>query len=102
MHYDRLDRQARYKVRVVYAGDSFRTPIRLDADGLAVHGWYKKPNPPAPVEFDVPAQATADGSLTLTWRLEAGRGGNGRGCQVAEVWLIRQDADAERGRETIL
>ena len=55
MHYDRLDRQARYKVRVVYAGDSFRNPIRLDADGQEVHGWFKKPNPPVPVEFDVPA-----------------------------------------------
>jgi hypothetical protein len=50
----------------------------------------KGPNPPVPVEFDVPSQATADGTLTLTWRQEPGKGTNGQGCQVAEVWLIRK------------
>ena len=45
---------ARYKVRVVYAGDSFRNRIRLDAGDHPVHDWFKKPNPPVPVEFDVP------------------------------------------------
>lgn len=93
VHYPDLDREARYKVRVVYAGDSFRVPIRLDADDKEVHGWFKKPNPPVPVEFDVPAEATADGKLTLSWRLVPGIGGNGRGCQVAEVWLIRKNKD---------
>jgi hypothetical protein len=90
MRYDGLDGKARYKVRVVYAGDSFRNLIRLDADEHQVHDWFKKPDPPVPVEFDVPSQATADGRLTLTWRQEPGKGANGRGCQVAEVWLIRK------------
>jgi len=90
MRYDGLDGNARYKVRVVYAGDSFRNLIRLDADEHPVHEWFKKPDPPVPVEFDMPAQATADGTLTLTWRQEPGKGANGRGCQVAEVWLIRK------------
>ena len=89
MRYDDLDKQERYKVRVVYAGDSFRNLIRLDAEGHEVHGWFKKPVPPLPVEFDVPAAATADGQLTLSWRQEPGKGANGRGCQVAEVWLMR-------------
>jgi hypothetical protein len=26
----------------------------------------------------------------LNWTQEPGAGGNGRGCQVAEVWLIKQ------------
>ncbi|MGC8641535.1 MAG: hypothetical protein ACP5XB_16845 [Isosphaeraceae bacterium] len=90
MHYDGLEARGRYKVRVVYAGDSFRNQIRLDADEVEVHGWYKKPNPPVPVEFDIPAGATQDGNLILTWRQEPGKGGNGRGCQVAEVWLIKK------------
>ena len=90
MRYSGLDGKACYKVRVVYAGDSFRNLIRLDADGHAVHDWFKKPDPPVPVEFDVPVQATTDGSLTLTWRQEPGKGANGRGCQVAEVWLMRK------------
>ena len=42
------------------------------------------------VEFDIPTQATAGGELTLNWRRTPGLGGNGRGCQVAEVWLIRK------------
>jgi hypothetical protein len=42
-----------------------------------------------PVEFDIPAEATQGGELRLTWSRPAGLGGNGRGVQVAEVWLIR-------------
>jgi hypothetical protein len=90
MQYDGFDHNAHYKVRVVYAGDSFRNQIRLDAGPHQVHDWFKKPDPPVPVEFDVPAPATADGTLTLSWRQEPGKGANGRGCQVAEVWLIRK------------
>jgi hypothetical protein len=45
----------------------------------------------APLEFDIPAEATLDGGLTLTWSQEAGVGGNGRGCQVAEVWLMKRE-----------
>ena len=33
--------------------------------------------------------ATASGSLTLSWFAEPGLGGNGRACQVAEVWLMK-------------
>ena len=47
-------------------------------------------NPPVPVEFGMLSQATADGTLTLTWRQEPGKGANGRGCRVAKVWLIRK------------
>jgi hypothetical protein len=89
-HYEGLDATARYKVRVVYAGDSFRYKVKLDADKTTVHDWLSKPMPPAPVEFDVPAEATADGDLTLSWSTEPGLGGNGRSNQVAEVWLLRK------------
>ncbi|MBX6314557.1 MAG: hypothetical protein IRY99_16840, partial [Isosphaeraceae bacterium] len=90
MHYGGLDPSARYRVRVVYAGDNFQPRLRLEAEGWEVHPWLPKPDPVRPVEFAIPAQATADGALTLRWTQEPGRGGNGRGCQVAEVWLIRQ------------
>jgi hypothetical protein len=90
LQYDSLDPKARYKVRVVYAGDNLGVKMRLEAEGREVHAWLAKPNPPRPVEFDVPAAATEDGRLTLNWTQEPGRGGNGRGCQVAEVWLIRK------------
>jgi hypothetical protein len=43
-----------------------------------------------PVEFDLPPEATAGGVLDLRWYGVPGRGGAGRGCQVAEVWLIKK------------
>src|SRR5262249_11775356 len=52
-----------------------------------------------PVEFDVPAAATAGGKLTLTWTPEPGAGGPGRGCQVCEVWLLRKPAAPASGAE---
>jgi hypothetical protein len=90
LQYDELDPTAEYKVRVVYSGDSFERRIRLEADGTEVHPFIKKEYPPKPVEFDIPREATSDGKLTLSWTQEPGRGGNGRGCQVAEVWLIKK------------
>ena len=89
MKYEHLDKHASYKVRVVYSGDSPNGKMRLEADGVVVHDLLLKPNPVKPVEFAIPKTATADGSLVLKWNQEPGRGGNGRGCQVAEVWLIR-------------
>jgi hypothetical protein len=90
VHYEGLDPRARYRVRVTYAGDSPLARMLLLADSDQVHPLTRKPEPIRPVEFEVPPRATADGRLTLTWTQEPGRGGNGRGCQVAEVWLIRE------------
>ncbi|GAC1467109.1 MAG: hypothetical protein NVSMB9_08380 [Isosphaeraceae bacterium] len=87
--YDGLDPGSRYRLRVVYAGDSPRARMHLEAEGVEVHPWLAKPDPVGPLEFDVPRKTIADGRLELSWRQEQGRGGNGRGCQVAEVWLIR-------------
>jgi hypothetical protein len=91
LHYTGLDKEAQYKVRVTYAGDSARGKIRLTVNGgVEIHPLLTKPRPIQPVEFDVPRSATRGGELTLTWNGEPGRGGNGRGCQVAEVWLIKK------------
>jgi hypothetical protein len=91
MQYYSLDSNAQYKVRVVYSGDAPRMQIRLDCNGkYPIHPLIPRPWPPKPLEFDVPHEATATGSLTLTWHREVGLGHNGRGCQVAEVWLIRK------------
>jgi hypothetical protein len=92
MKYAGLDPAARYKVRVVYAGDIYSQSVRvrLTADeSHEVHAPMAKPSPVAPVEFAIPPAATADGALTLTWRINEGIGGAGRGNQVAEVWLIK-------------
>jgi len=91
LHYADLDRTAGYKVRVVYGGDSSKTQLRLTANGrFEIHPFREKPSPVAPVEFDIPQEATASGELTLEWTKPSGGGGNGRGVQVSEVWLIRR------------
>jgi hypothetical protein len=90
MRYTGLDRTAQYRIRAVYAGDSPGRKIRLMAGNLEVHPLMLKPQPVRPVEFDIPRAATSGGELNLSWYGEAGLGGNGRGCQVAEVWLIKK------------
>ena len=91
LRYPNLDPNAQYKVRVVYAGDSPEKKIRLAAaENGEVHPFISKPLPIRPLEFDIPLDATREGALTLKWFREPGLGGNGRGCQVAEVWLIKK------------
>ena len=93
MHYTGLDTAASYKLRVVYTGDMFQAKVRLVAgDALEIHPFLLKPRDMKPLEFEIPREAIRFGMLDLTWHAEKGRGGNGRGCQVAEVWLIKQSS----------
>jgi hypothetical protein len=90
MQYHTLDPQAQYKIRVVYTGIP-HLKIRLDCNNrYPVHPLIEKPWPPKPLEFDIPHEATESGSLTLIWHREMGLGGDGRGCEVAEVWLMKK------------
>lgn len=92
LQYEGLDPCAQYKVRVVYSGDNFQAKLRLTAnDQYEIHPYLPKVQPIHPVEFDIPREATQGGRLVLAWTQEPGRGGNGRGCQVAEVWLIKKN-----------
>lgn len=84
LHYPDLDPRARYRVRVVYGAG----PLRLAAGGRELHGYLEKPW--EVLEFDVPEEATRDGALHLAWNRPPGAGGPGRGCQVAEVWLVKR------------
>ena len=91
MHYTDLDTAAQYKIRVVYAGDSPRQKIRLMANGeIEIHPFIEKPAPYRPMEFELPREATRSGELNLAWTREPGQGGNGRGCDVSEIWLIKK------------
>jgi hypothetical protein len=91
MHYDNLDSAAQYKMKVVYMGDSSEKKIRCVAnDTIEVHPMVAKKRPPGPVEFDIPREATRSGKLDLSWYGPPGLGGNGRGCQVSEIWLIKK------------
>ena len=50
LHYGDLDSQARYKVRVVYAGDNPKRKIRLVANGaVEIHPLISRPVPRARV-----------------------------------------------------
>jgi len=90
MRYSGLDAKAHYKLRVVYAGDSPRVRMKLLAGTIEVHPFIDKPNPMKVLEFDIPeGSITPGGELLLTWSAPAGQGGNGRGNEVAETWLIK-------------
>ena len=58
--------------------------VRGAADRLKIDQEMLK-RPLEPVEFPIPAGATADGELTLSWTQGSGSGGTGRGCQVAAL-----------------
>jgi hypothetical protein len=91
VRYHDLDPKAHYKVRVVYSGDAPKMKIRMVANGaVEIHPLIEKPNPVRRLEFDLPWETTRGGSLELSWFRPPGLGGNGRGCQVSEVWLMRK------------
>ncbi|MFO0807966.1 MAG: hypothetical protein U0746_05045 [Gemmataceae bacterium] len=87
LRYSGLDKTAKYRVRVVYAQAEGRKVRLVAGDNHEVHGFLQKQL--EPLEFAIPVAATGGGELTLTWTQEPGAGGAGRGCQVAEVWLLK-------------
>jgi hypothetical protein len=91
VRYSGLDHDAHYKLRVVYTGDMFQARLRLLAgEAIEIHPFLTKPRDMRPLEFEIPLDATRTGDLTLSWYPEPARGGNGRGCQVAEIWLMKK------------
>jgi hypothetical protein len=88
MRYEGLDSNAEYKIRVVEFG-RFGSTIDLVADNkYPIHGPMRIEYPIWPIEYDLPKAATEDGKLELKWGLV-----EGRGTQVAEVWLIKKSGD---------
>jgi hypothetical protein len=90
LRYAGLDPSARYKVRFTQGGDSTPRATRLMANGtFEIQPMRKKDAEVKPVEFEIPAEATAGGGLVLEWQANPEESGNGRFVQVNEVWLIR-------------
>ena len=97
LHYIGLDSSACYKLRVLYASDVPSRKIRLVAgDSTEIHPLAPKTIPPKPLEFELPPETTKSGELTLSWYREPSLGDNGRGCHVAEVWLIKVPATVRK------
>jgi hypothetical protein len=96
MLYKDLDKEARYRVRIIYGGEQNAARIqRLTANGrFEIHPFRKIEQRTTPLEFDIPREATATGELKLKWERQPGLAGNGRGNQVAEVWLLKLPATA--------
>jgi len=89
MHYDSLDKSARYTVRVVYAPSGTGTTVRLVAnERFDIHPPLRREA--QRLEFAIPAEATASGRLDLAWYPQTGLGHNGRNLQIAEVWLMKR------------
>ena len=90
LRYTGLDPAAHYKVRFTQGGDSTPRLTRLVADGkFEVYPFRKRESDVKPIEFDIPAEATSGGTLTLEWQPHPDESGNGRFVQVSEVWLLR-------------
>lgn len=86
MHYAGLQAEKQYKLRVVYTG-RFAATMRLKANGTyTIHSDLPQPATPTVLEYLLPLDVTAGGTLDLQWDLVSGRG-----CQVAEVWLVPQE-----------
>lgn len=89
MRYEHLDPHAQYRIRVVFAGRPSDPRIQLMANGnIEVHSWIQKPAVMSPMEFDIPAEATRQGTLVLRWSLEPGQGGFQGSIDIAEVFLM--------------
>lgn len=92
LRYTGLDRAAQYRVRIIYGGEpSASRVLSVTANNTYVLQPDRKIEALVePVEFDIPRELTFGGELTLRWSKPKGMGGNGRGCQIAEVWLMRR------------
>jgi hypothetical protein len=89
LRYAGLDPAAQYTVRVVYGREGRPAKVRLMAnESTEIHPFLSKPF--ERLEFALPPASVRSGHLTLNWTQEPGAGGNGRGCEVAEVWLIKR------------
>lgn len=84
VRYENLEKDASYRIRVVYTG-RFKSNIKLTGDNqVPVHDYIKVGTQPV-YEFDVPREITSDGTAEFTWTCKEAE----RGSQVSEVWLIK-------------
>ena len=85
IHYDDLDPEASYTIRISYTG-RFRSRMKMTTDdGTLIHDFIKTGEKPL-FEFALPKSTIKDGKVTFVWSCGEGE----RGSQVTEIWLIRK------------
>lgn len=67
MIYRGLDPKARYRLRVIYAPEKLGRVALTANERFALHPLMEKTVQTAPLEFEIPAEATAGGELRLAW-----------------------------------
>jgi hypothetical protein len=104
LRYSNLDRHASYNISLVYAFAGFEAPplssliAADDSDAgtgaqngtvTTLHGFMPAPSPTRQITFAIPPIITHNGKMRLECHQPPGaaQNGNGRGCQIAEVWL---------------
>lgn len=90
LEYEHLDPQAQYRIKVTYAGH-FAKHMKLTADHgkYLIHDFLKVEQDFPILEFNIPAEAYADGTLHLEFSCPDGE----RGASVAEVWIIKKKTE---------
>ena len=84
IHYDDLDPNATYKIRISYTG-RFRSRMKMSTEsGQLIHDFLQTGEKPT-FEFDLPKTAITGGKVTFVWTCGEGE----RGSQVTEMWLIK-------------
>lgn len=89
LHYEDLDPEASYTLRVTQAGEDYSLPMSIVANGLVAQSLRMRRTNPEEFVVPIPQEALQGRTLTISWLRQPGAGGSGRGGQVAEVWLLK-------------
>lgn len=87
IRYEDLDPNSDYRLRVTYIGD-IGGKVRLIAnDRFLIHDFIDTKGKVLTKEFKISNDIISSGELTLKWIADDGE----RGCEVAEIWLVKED-----------
>jgi hypothetical protein len=85
--YEDLDSSSDYRLKVTYIG-SLGGKIKLIAnENYVIHNFIDTGDKILTEVFDIPKEIISSGRLTLKWVADDGE----RGCEIAEIWLIREE-----------
>lgn len=87
VRYEDLDPNSDYRLRVTYIG-AIGGKVRLIAnDRFLIHDFIDTKRKVLTEEFKISKDIISSGELTLKWIADDGE----RGCEVAEIWLVKED-----------